>query len=136
MFPFCRPYQANGTSTETALLPVPPERDATDREGKPQTGPLPGKTKREHLPDHASAAAAAFLPTSSLNRCRQNKHRPPDTAHTAIRPPTPQPRDLPTAVLSRRRITEDRPQKSTANHHGNRTLGPFQVRLSCLPTKA
>ena len=38
----------------------------------------------------ASAAAAAFLPTSSLNRCRQNKHRPPDTAHTAIRPPTPQ----------------------------------------------
>ena len=128
MFPFCRPYQANGTSTETALLPVPPERDATDREGKPQTGPLPEKTKREDLPDHASAAAA-FLPTSSLNRCRQNKHRPPDTAHTAIRPPTPQPRDLPTAVLPRRRITEDRPQKSTANHQGNRTL-------ATLPSKA
>ena len=129
MFPFCRPSQANGTSTETALLPVPPERDATDREGKPQTGPQPGKTKREHLPDHASAAAAAFLPPSSLNRCRQNKHRPPDTAHIAIRPPPSPPRDLPTAVLPRRRITEDRPQKSTANHHGNRAL-------ATLPSKA
>lgn len=43
-------------------------------------------------------------------------------AHTAILPPPPQPRDLPTAGLPRRRITEDRPKKPTANRHGNRTL--------------
>lgn len=43
--------------------------------------------------------------------------------------PRRRPRDLPTAVLPRRRTTEDHPQKSTANRHGNRTL-------ATLPSKA
>ena len=71
MFPFCRPFQTNGTSTETARLSVPPERDATDREGKPQTGPLPGKTKREHLPDHHQQRQPPFFqphPTIAAGR--------------------------------------------------------------------
>ena len=43
----------------------------------------------------------------------------------AIRPPPPQPRDLPTAVLPRRPHHGGPPKKSTANHHGNRTLATF-----------
>lgn len=77
---------------------------------------------------HQQRQPPFFQPHPSTAAGRTSTSRP--IRHTPpYGRPRRRPRDLPTAVLPRRRTTEDRPQKSTANHHGNRTL-------ATLPSKA
>ena len=76
---------------------------------------------------HQQRQPPFFQPHPSTAAGRTSTSRP--IRHTSPYGRPRRPRDLPTAVLPRRRTTEDHPQNSTANHHGNRTL-------ATLPSKA